>query len=102
MNVLKKKSKQIFIAMLALVAKKQKKAYNTVFSNIIAIGFLMFLCASQMDYYNDQYLPFLLFILAYHTKLFLPQTKPLERDALDGADIGILTFHNGRSKGNAR
>ncbi|MBQ7096322.1 MAG: O-antigen ligase family protein [Clostridia bacterium] len=61
--------------MLILACKKTFKARKTLFGNILAIGFLAFLLMAQMDYYNDQYLPFLLFILADHTDLFIFDSK---------------------------
>ncbi len=62
----------IFYALMLLFASKESfKARRIPFGNILAIGFFAFLAMAQMDYYNDQYLPFLLFILAEHTDLFL-------------------------------
>ena len=63
----------LLLAVLLLLTACQKtfKARRFLFGNIIAVGFLAFLGMAQMDYYNDQYLPFLLFILAEHTDLFI-------------------------------
>lgn len=65
----------IFGLMLFLACKKSYKARDTLFGNIMAMGFLAFLLMAQMDYYNDLYLPFLLFVLADHTDLFLKDSK---------------------------
>lgn len=71
----------IYGAMLILACKKTFKARKHLFGNVIAIGFFAFLIMGQMDYYNDQFLPFLLFILADQTDLFIfdrPKALPAE------------------------
>lgn len=40
----------------------------TIEDNIINAGMLALMLVSQMDYYNEQALLFLLFILAYYSK----------------------------------
>lgn len=61
----------IYALMLIRACKRSFKGRRDYFGNILAVGFFAFLAMAQMDYYNDQYLPFLFFILAEYTDLFI-------------------------------
>lgn len=58
-----------FWGMVILIIKNSNNKENiTIIDNIINAGILALMAVSQMDYYNEQCLLFLLFVLAYYSK----------------------------------
>ena len=60
----------IFVVLLITIGRKMMKNKDSLEANVVTIGLLAFLCVAQMDYYNEQYLFFLLYVLAYNIDLF--------------------------------
>lgn len=59
-------STSIFIVLLMSIYKKMMKYKSLIIANVLTIGLFGFFCISQMDYYNEQYLLFILYMFAYH------------------------------------
>lgn len=86
----------IFIILLFVIGRKMMKNKYTLDANVVTIGLLAFLCVAQMDYYNEQYLFFLLYVLAYNIDLFNKSTiiEDLKIKPGNLKKIGILTFQD--------
>lgn len=86
----------IFVALLIIIGKKMMKNRKILEANVLTIGLLAFLGVSQMDYYNEQYLFFLLYVLAYNVEIF-KEKKVIKELKVRGDNvrrIGILTFQD--------
>lgn len=86
----------IFVLLLITIGRKMMKNKGSLEANVVTIGLLAFLCVAQMDYYNEQYLFFLLYILAYNIDLF-NKNKVIEDLKIKAGNlkkIGILTFQD--------
>ncbi len=71
-----------FIAMILLVGYKMIKNKERDYGNIISITILIFLLVGQMDYYNEKYLQFILWVLAYNIDVFKINNKKSEESGI--------------------
>lgn len=85
-----------FVVLLIVIGKKMMKNKGLLEANAVTIGILSFFLVSQMDYYNEQYLFFLLYVLAYNIDLFKNFTVIEELKVKENKKkkIGILTFQD--------
>ena len=86
----------IFVILLITIGKKMMENAKSLQANILTIGLFAFLVVSQMDYYNEQYLFFLLYVLAYNIEIFRGKKVMEELKIKDNnlKKIGILTFQD--------
>ena len=86
----------IFVILLVVIGQKMMKNRNIIQSNVLTIGLFAFFIVSQMDYYNEQYLLFLLYVLAYNIDVFKDKkiVKELKVKRDNSKEIGILTFQD--------
>ena len=86
----------IFVALLIVIGKNMMRNKNILQANVVTVGLLAFFIVAQMDYYNEQYLFFLLYVLAYNIEIFKDK-KVIEKLRIkekNKKEVGILTFQD--------
>lgn len=85
----------IFIAIIIVLGNKMMRKKSTLEANVLTIGLFLFFCVAQMDYYNEQYLFFLLYVLSYNIDILSKKKIISElKKGESSKKIGILTFQN--------